>query len=72
MPRNPGTRIGRPPKISLPKPTKLASGERQGAGPTDGYDSAIPGSAYTRTQRMPQWHEDPKMCRGGMTPRGRR
>jgi len=65
--RNPGTRIGRPPKIGLPPKTKLASGERQGHGPTEGFDSAIPASAFSRTQQMPKWHEDPAFCRGGPT-----
>lgn len=66
MARNPGTRIGRPPMMKMPARPKMPSGEKQGRGPTDGYDSAIPGQAYQRpASSMPQWHEDPAYCRGG-------
>lgn len=71
MARNPGTRIGRPPKINMPAAVKLPSGERQGRAPTDGLSMALPARAFPRSQRMPQHHDDPAYCRGGPT-RGRR
>lgn len=66
MARNPGTRVGRPPKMTMPKMAKLPSGEKQGRSPMDGFDSAIPGQAYQGpASSMPQWHQDPAYCRGG-------
>ena len=70
MARNPGTRIGRPPTIKAPPKMKLASGEKQSIGPTDTFDSAVPGAAYRQpVGRMPQHHDDPAYCRGGPTKR---
>lgn len=65
MARNPGTRLGRPPKISLPPAVKLPSGERQGHAPSSGLDTAIPGRAFPRNGAMPKYHDDPAFCRGG-------
>lgn len=65
--KNVFTRIGRPPKINLPPKVKLPSGERQGHSPTSGLDTAIPGRAFPRNGRMPSWHDDPALCRGGPT-----
>lgn len=65
MARNPGTRIGRPPKMSAPPKTKLASGERQGSAPTQMLDTAIPARAFPRGQAMPKYHDDPAFSQGG-------
>lgn len=65
MARNPGTRIGRPPKLALPQRQLLASGERQGYAPTDKLDTAVPGRAFPRNGTMPRHHDDPAFCRGG-------
>ncbi len=65
MAKNPFTRVGRPPKMSPPPKTKLASGERQGASPTSMLDTAIPARAFPRGQAMPKYHEDPSFCGGG-------
>lgn len=57
MARNPGTRIGRPPKMpTMPKRMQ---------GPTDRLDTAFPAKAFPRSQQMPRWHDDPKFCMGG-------
>lgn len=72
MARNPGTRIGRPPKMAMPSKMKMPSGERQGQSPMDGYDSAIPGGAFPRGMAMPQHHDDPSMLRKGGFVKGRR
>ena len=61
MARNPGTRIGRPPKINMPTPTKLPSGERQGYTPSSVLDTAYPAKAFPRNGAMPKYHDDPKM-----------
>lgn len=65
MPRNPGTRIGRPPKMITSPKIKLASGERQGVGPSQMLDTAIPAKAFPRSQAMPRHHDDPAFCQGG-------
>jgi hypothetical protein len=69
--RNPFTRLGRPPKMTVPNPSKLATGEMQGASPTQGLDTAIPASAFSKggtvhgCAPMPRHHDDPAFCRGG-------
>jgi len=65
MAKNVFTRIGRPPKMSAPAKTKLPSGERQGASPTQMLDTAIPARAFPRGQSMPKYHDDPAFCGGG-------
>lgn len=64
--RNPGTRLGRPPKMNMPKMGKLPSGEKQGRSPMDGFDSAIPGQAFQGPpSSMPSYHDDPTFRKGG-------
>lgn len=76
--RNVGTRLGRPPKQTMPASFKMASGERQGQSPTAGLDTAIPAAAFNRGGRtygcapMPKHHDDPAFCQGGSTGSGRR
>ena len=69
--RNVFTRLGRPPKSTVPAPMRLASGERQGLSPTMGLDTAIPARAFSKggtthgCAPMPKHHDDPSFCRGG-------
>lgn len=72
MAKNVFTRLGRPPAIKPPKMASIASGEKQGLGPMDRLDTAIPGKAFPRQRgfaAMPQHHDDPAYCRGGPTRR---
>jgi len=71
MARNPGTRLGRPPKMNLPQPVRLPSGERQGATPSGGLDTAFPAKAFPKG-RMAFHHDDPSFSRGGSAPSKRR
>lgn len=70
MARNPGTRVGRPPRIKILTERKHPStGERQGQASTDGLDTAFPGAAFRRGgHAMPKYHDDPAFC----PPKGRR
>jgi hypothetical protein len=73
--RNVFTRLGRPPKTTIPKAAALASGEPQGASPMQGLDTAIPAAAFNRggqtygCKPMPKYHPDPGFCAGGSTKR---
>lgn len=69
MARNPGTRMGRPPKMGAPVMAKLPSGEKQGIGPSEGFDTAYPAKAFPRGMAMPKHHDDPKFCSGGSVKR---
>jgi len=72
MAKNPFTRLGRPPTMKVPKMATMPSGEKQGLGPMDKLDTAIPGKAFPRQRGfapMAQHHDDPAYCRGGETRR---
>ena len=76
--RNVFTRLGRPPKTTMPKNPMTSSGERQAPGPMDGLDTAIPAAAFNRGGKtfgcspMPKHHDDPAFCSGGYNRGGRR
>lgn len=71
MARNPGTRLGRPPKPKVfTQPRHPTTGERQGRAPSDALDMAVPGAAFRRGgHAMPRHHDDPAFCGGGPTKR---
>jgi hypothetical protein len=58
--RNPGTRLGRPPTIKPITAPRTSTGEKQGLGPSEMLDTAIPGAAFKRGGKvMPHHHDDP-------------
>jgi hypothetical protein len=71
--RNPGTRLGRPPKMRSTVADDLAPD--QAPTPMSDYDSATPASAFRRGgsvngfSQMPKHHPDPGFCGGGSTRR---
>lgn len=69
--RNPFVRLGRPPMPKVLTPRVSASTqERQGPAPSDSLQNmGLPARAFSRGGRMPFYHDDPNMCRGGKTKR---
>lgn len=69
--RNPGTRVGRPPKLRSTVAAPMMPG--QPPGPMDNFDSATPGAAFKRGggvggfKPMPKYHPDKGFCGGGKT-----
>jgi hypothetical protein len=58
--RNPGTRLGRPPIIKPITAPRTPTGEKQGLGPSEMLDTAVPGAAFKRGGSvMPRHHDDP-------------
>lgn len=61
--KNVFTRIGRPPAPKNLTPSRNSStGERQGRAPSDGFDSALPASAFARGGKA-YHHDDPRFCK---------
>jgi len=71
--RNPGVRMGRPPKLKSTVSDSLS--KNQLPSPMSNFDSATPGAAFRRGgsvggfSQMPKHHPDPGFCAGGPTKR---